>query len=68
MRWLIKSHLIKIYAVCKFSYFRLWYLKSLSKHFLARLDEVQEELFTTPGIGIGVGGCVDVTKMLKFLR
>ena len=23
------SHLIKIYAVCKFSYFRLWLLKSL---------------------------------------
>ena len=22
------SHLIKIFAVCKFSYFRLWYLKS----------------------------------------
>ena len=22
------SHLIKIYAVCKFNYFRLWYLKS----------------------------------------
>ena len=22
------SHLIKTYAVCKFSYFRLWYLKS----------------------------------------
>ena len=22
------SHLIKIYAVCKFSFFRLWYLKS----------------------------------------
>ena len=22
------SHLIKIYSVCKFSYFRLWYLKS----------------------------------------
>ena len=27
MRWLIMSHLIKIYAVCKFSYLRLWYLK-----------------------------------------
>ena len=24
------SHLIKIYAVCKFSYFCLWYLKSYS--------------------------------------
>ena len=24
------SHLIKIYTVCKFSYFHLWYLKSLS--------------------------------------
>ena len=23
------SHLIKIYAVCKFSYFRLWYLTLL---------------------------------------
>ena len=22
------SHLIKLYAVCKFSYFRLWYLNS----------------------------------------
>ena len=22
------SHLIKIYAVCNFSYFRLWYLKT----------------------------------------
>ena len=22
------SHLIKIYAVCKFSYFHLWFLKS----------------------------------------
>ena len=27
MRWLMMSHLIKIYAVYKFSYFRLWYLK-----------------------------------------
>ena len=25
------SHLIKILAVCKISYFRLWYLKSLLK-------------------------------------
>ena len=24
------SHLIKIYTVCKFSYFRLWYLKELT--------------------------------------
>ena len=28
MRWLIMSHLIKIYAVFKFSYFHLWDLKS----------------------------------------
>ena len=28
MRWFILSHLIKIYAVCKFSYFHLWYLKN----------------------------------------
>ena len=25
------SHLIKIFAMCIFSYFRLWYLKYLSK-------------------------------------
>ena len=25
------SHLILIYTVCKFSYFRLWYLKELNK-------------------------------------
>ena len=30
MRWLNMSHLIKIYAVFKFGYFRLWYLKELS--------------------------------------
>ena len=29
------SHLIKIYAVCKFSYFRLWYLKIISNCILA---------------------------------
>ena len=29
MWWLIMSHRIKIYAVWKFSYFHLWYLKSL---------------------------------------
>ena len=27
MSWLIMSHLIKIYAVCKFRYFRIWYLR-----------------------------------------
>ena len=27
------SHLIKIYAVCKFSNFPLWYLKSKAQHF-----------------------------------
>ena len=27
------SHLIKIYTVCKFSYFCLWYLKELRKEF-----------------------------------
>ena len=26
------SHLIKIYAVCEFSYFCLWYLKSCHKY------------------------------------
>ena len=31
--------------------------------FLAPLDEVQEELCTTPGIGVGGGG---VSKMLEF--
>ena len=29
MNWLIMSHLIKIQAVCKFSYFHLLHLKSL---------------------------------------
>ena len=33
---------------------------------LARLDEVQEVLLYYPGIGVGV--CVGVSKMLKFLR
>ena len=28
------SHLIKNYAVCQFSYFRLWYLKSLKCKFI----------------------------------
>ena len=32
MRWLLISHLIKTYAVCKFSYFRFWYLKSPIKN------------------------------------
>ena len=38
--------------------------------FLARLDEVQEELLYYPrcGVGIGVGGCRGVSKMFKFLR
>ena len=33
MRWLIMSHLIKIYTICKFSYFRLWYLKEQILYF-----------------------------------
>ena len=33
---------------------------------LARLDEVQEELLYYPGVGIGVGGGVGISKMLKF--
>ena len=32
------SHLIKIYPVCKFSYFRLWYLKSGFNTFIFNLD------------------------------
>ena len=41
-------------------------------NFLARLDEVQEELLYHPGVGVGVGinvgvsGVVGVSKMLKF--
>ena len=39
--------------------------------FLARLDEVQEELFlyypgVGVGVGVGVGGGVGVSKMFKF--
>ena len=36
--------------------------------FLARLDEVQEELLYYPsvGVGVGVGGGVNISKMLKF--
>ena len=30
--------------------------------FLARLDEVQEECCTTPGVGVSVGGGVGVSK------
>ena len=32
------SHLIKIYVVCKFNYFRLWYLKSLDSGLTPFLD------------------------------
>ena len=44
--------------------------RRLHYHFLAPLDEVQEELLYTPGVGVGVGvgGGVGVSKMLKFLR
>ena len=41
----------------------------LWKQFLARLDEVQEELLHYLGIGVSVGVSVGgVSKMLKFLR
>ena len=38
--------------------------------FLARLDEVQEELLYYPGVGVsvGVGGSGSVSKMLEFYR
>ena len=35
---------------------------------LARLNEVQEELLYYSGVGVGVGGGVGFSKMLKFLR
>ena len=31
------SHFIKIYTVCKFSYFCLWYLKSLKRDILVKI-------------------------------
>ena len=34
------SHLIKIYAVCNFSYFHLWYLNSYVKHERALLSNM----------------------------
>ena len=39
-----------------------------SRFFLARLDEVQEELLYYPSIGVGVsvGGSNSVSKMLEF--
>ena len=39
---------------------------TLPLSFLARLDEVQEELLYYPGVG--VGGGIGISKMLKFLR
>ena len=45
------SHLIKIYAVCKFSYFRLWYLKFLYKMFIKLRPDFTSKLvhvFGTP--------------------
>ena len=31
------SHLIRFYAVCKFSYFRLWHLKYMSSAFVGEI-------------------------------
>ena len=38
----------------------------MSLAFLARLDESRKSYYTTPGVGVGVGGGVDVgvSKML----
>ena len=35
------SHLIKIYAVRKFSYFRLWYLRVMAYHEKCSLQQMQ---------------------------
>ena len=42
-----------------------YFLLILNAVFLARRDEVQEELLYYPGVGVGVGGG-GVSKMLKF--
>ena len=39
--------------------------RGIYAQFLARLDEVQEELLYNPGVGVGVDGGVGVSKMLK---
>ena len=34
---------------------------------LTRLDEVQEELVYYPGVSVGIGSSISISKMLKFL-
>ena len=54
-------------ASCQSKHVLTHYGKTLDKkcRFVARLDE---SYCTTPSVGIGVGGGVGVSKMLKFLR
>ena len=62
------SHLIKIYAVCKFSYFRLWYLNSLKN----TITEVQisnkgpKELRMT--VNAGAMNSLDMSDFFSFSR
>ena len=63
------SHLIKIYAVCKFSYFRLWYLElnkrkacpDKNMHFCSHLETGEYAYIAIEQI------CQDIKKSGKFL-
>ena len=52
---LLHSNLYKIIG-CQIPYYNL----IISTSFLARLDEVQKSLCTTPGVGVGVGVSVHI--------